>query len=105
VNKNEFEVCDETGAWLFTTHGCFNRHNRARAQEELTLREHKIVNFEYYRSDDMQESILVSYVAQLQQENVELLETETLEEYVLRNSDELDVKEVFIEYLRSTIKE
>lgn len=102
--EDKFEVCDVTGAWLFTTTGCFNRHNRSRAQQELTLRESKIVSFDYYRSDDMQESILVSYVAELQSHNNIIKETETLEMYVLRHTDELDCKEVFIDYLKSTIK-
>jgi hypothetical protein len=102
--KEEFEVCDDTGAWLFTTTGCFNRHNRDRAQQELTLRENKIVSFDYYRSDDMQESILVSYVAELQSMNIPLVEP-TFEEYVYSNRDKLDVKEVFVEHLESIIND
>jgi hypothetical protein len=102
--KQEFEVCDETGAWLFTTHGCFNRHNRDRAQEELTLRENSIVSFEYYRSDDMQESVLISYVAQLQAMDIPLSRGDkTLEEYVLNHRHKLDMKQVFVEHLKSVI--
>jgi hypothetical protein len=99
--KDEFEVCDDTGAWLFNTTGCFNRHNRERAQEELSLRENCIVSFDYYRSDDMQESILISYVAELQQKGLQIRKRDSLERYVLRHSDKLDVKESFVEYLKS----
>jgi hypothetical protein len=99
--KDEFEVCDETGAWLFTSTGCFNRHNRERAQEELGLRENQIVSFDYYRSDDMQESILISYVAELLSKGLQFRKRERLERFVLRHVDKLDVKEPFVEYLET----
>jgi hypothetical protein len=102
--KNNFEVCDVTGAWLFSTTGCFNRHNRARAQEELSLRENSVVSFDYYRTDDVEESVLISYVAELQSLHIPIIEP-TLEMYVLRNSNVLDVKETYIERLNEVVKE
>jgi hypothetical protein len=101
--EEKFEVCDVTGAWLFTTTGCFNRHTRARAQQELTLRECKIVSFDYYRSDDMEEAILVNYVSVLQKKGIPLRETESLEMYVLRNVDETDMIDEFAERLANSI--
>lgn len=101
--REKFETCDETGAYLFTTTGCFNRNNRERAQQELSLRENKIVSFDYYRTDEIQENLLVAYVAELQARHIPIKE-KTLEMYVLKHINILDgVKEIFIDYLTSAI--
>ena len=97
-----YETCDQTSAYLFTTTGCFNRHNRKRAEQELSMRENMIKSFSYYKSDDMSESILISYVAELQDKGIKIKE-KTLEMYVLAHVDELDIKEVTVDRLLESV--
>ena len=37
--KDKFEVCDETGSFLYKTDACSRRHNRPRAEMNLTVQE------------------------------------------------------------------
>jgi hypothetical protein len=100
--NDKYETCDQTSAYLFTTTGCFNRHNRARAEQEMTLRENMIKSFSYYKTEDMADSILISYVAELQDKGIKIVE-QTLEMYVLAHVDELDIKEVTVDRLVESV--
>jgi hypothetical protein len=72
--------------------------------ESLTVVESKTRSFDYYRSDDNLESILIRHVDTLQRKGVPLKE-KTLERYVLNNIEELDADDVFVDRLKHYINQ
>lgn len=99
---DKFEVHDTSGAYLMHSAGCFSRHDQTRDEQALTVKETSVRSFDYYRSEDARESTLISCVSQLQSKGVPITES-SLELYVLKHVDMLDVKDEYIESLCDSI--
>lgn len=83
-----FEVEPTTGSYLMTSHGCFQRHNRPRSEQEMTRQESRIRNFETGCKEAWADGKLTEMVSILQRKGVPLVEP-TLEMYVQNNLDTL----------------
>ena len=75
-----FETCDKTGAYLYKTTGCFNRHYQPREYQD---NEYNNINRAFV-GDMYKDMALTNTVKELLQEGHELDPDETLEQFVER---------------------
>ena len=88
--NEKFETDSKHNSSCLTASGCFMRHNVARRDEFQTPQENYRSEGRYFSREDAFERRLISKVAILKKLGCVLMADETVEQFVLRNSDMLD---------------
>jgi len=97
MNKTEFrerfEVDDEIGgtnAYLLSSHGCFQRHSRTRAEQYMSDDESRTRSLAYRSIAEWDDQRIINAVATLASMGIkDIKPTESMESFVLRHAEEL----------------
>ena len=73
-----------SGSFLLTSHGCFQRHNKTREEQELTKKESRIRNFETYNRTEHEERGIQNKLARYFNQGYKLRPNESAEAFIAR---------------------
>ena len=85
-----FERNEDNGSYLLTTVGCMKRHDLTKEEMYLTDKENNIRDFNTSNRAEREERVFVNQLSQLISKGLKPLSNESLEEFVVRNSEYLD---------------